>query len=74
MNLKRGKHIEHKYHLIRKIVSQGDIVVTNISSARNLANPFTNTLPQQIFESYKSQIHEQLELGANGRLWSVKMS
>ena len=25
---KKGKHIEHKYHLIRDIVQRGDVVVT----------------------------------------------
>ena len=38
---KKGKHIERKYHLIRDIVQRGDVVVTKIASADNLAYPFT---------------------------------
>ena len=33
---KRRKHTERKYHLIRKIVHRGDIVVTQISSKQNM--------------------------------------
>jgi hypothetical protein len=40
---RRGKHIEHKYHLIREIIAQGDVVVTK---------PFTKILPPKIFESH----------------------
>jgi hypothetical protein len=40
---KRGKHIERKSHLIRDIVQRGDVVVTKIASADNLADPFTKT-------------------------------
>ena len=38
---KRGKHIERKYHLIREIVGRGDIVVSQIASENNIADPFT---------------------------------
>jgi hypothetical protein len=51
-NHRRGKHIECKYHLIREIVTQGDVVVAKIPSAENLAVPFTKTLPYKIFESH----------------------
>jgi hypothetical protein len=51
-NYKRGKHIERKYHLIREIVTCGDVIVAKIASAENLANPFTKTLPQRTFESH----------------------
>ena len=40
-NQKKGKHIERKYH----IIACGDVVVTKIESANNLANPFTKALP-----------------------------
>ena len=46
---KKGKHIERKYHIIRDIVAQGDVVVTNIDSVNNLADPFTKTLPKGLF-------------------------
>ena len=34
---KKGKHIEHKYHLIQDIMQRGDVMVTKIASADNLA-------------------------------------
>ena len=37
---KRGKHIVRKYHLIREIVHQGDVTVTEIPTLENLADPF----------------------------------
>ncbi|KAA0067959.1 gag/pol protein [Cucumis melo var. makuwa] len=51
-NHKRGKHIERKYHLIRKIVHRGDVVVTQISSKQNIADPFTKALTAKVFESH----------------------
>ena len=44
------KHIEQKYHLIREIVRRGDVVVTKVASADNLADPFTNALTSNIFQ------------------------
>ena len=41
---KRGNHIKRKYHLICEIVSREDIVVSQIASANNLADPFTKGL------------------------------
>ena len=41
---KRGKHIERKYHLIREIVSRGDVKMSQITSKDNLADPFTKGL------------------------------
>ncbi|KAA0050553.1 retrovirus-related pol polyprotein from transposon tnt 1-94 [Cucumis melo var. makuwa] len=49
---KHGKHIERKYHLIRKIVHRGDITVTKISSEQNMADPFTKALMAKVFESH----------------------
>ena len=42
---KRGKHIEWKYHLLKEIVHRGDVTITKIASAENLADPFTKALP-----------------------------
>ena len=39
-NHKKGKHIERKYHIIRDIVTSGDVVVAKIENANNLAAPF----------------------------------
>ena len=49
MNHKKGKHIERKYHIIRDIVTQGDVVVAKIDSASNLADPFTKTYFKGLF-------------------------
>ena len=49
---KRGKHIEKKYHLIREIVQRGDVTVTKITSAKNLADPFTKTLSAKVFDGH----------------------
>ena len=51
-NHKKRKHIERKYHIIWDIIAQRDVVVAKIDSANNLANPFTNILPQRTFESH----------------------
>ena len=51
-NHKKGKHIERKYHIIRDIIARGDVVVTKIESANNLADPFTKVLPQKTFKSH----------------------
>ena len=48
----KGKHIERKYHLIRDIVQRGDVIVTKIATADNLADLFTKTLPQKAFEHH----------------------
>ena len=48
----KGKHIERKYHLIREIVQRGDVVVTEIASKENLADPFTKCLPTKVFEGH----------------------
>jgi hypothetical protein len=47
-----AKHIERKYHLIRDIVKRGDVVVTKIASADNLADHFTKSLLAKAFDSH----------------------
>ena len=49
---KREKHIERKYHLIREIVQRGDVIVTQIASKHNIADPFTKPLMAKVFEGY----------------------
>ena len=44
-NHKKGKHIERKYHIIRDIITCGDVVVAKIKSVNNLVDPFTKALP-----------------------------
>ena len=49
---KRVKHIKRKYYLIRDIVHRGDVVVTKIASADNLANPFMKSLLAKTFDNH----------------------
>ena len=42
---KRTKHIERRFHLIRDIIHRGDVEITQIVSANNVADPFTKALP-----------------------------
>ncbi|KAL0561491.1 hypothetical protein IC582_001919 [Cucumis melo] len=49
---KHGKHIERKYHLIREIVHRGDVIVTQIASTHNVADPFTKPLTAKVFEGH----------------------
>ena len=49
---KKGKHIQRKYHLIREIVQKGDIIVTKIASADNLADPCMKSLPAKGFDRH----------------------
>ena len=51
-NHKKEKHIKRKYHIIRDIITRGDMVVAKIESENNLADPFTKALPQRTFESH----------------------
>ena len=49
---KGGKHKKRKYHIIREIVSRGDMVVSQIASEDNLVDPFTKGLVQKIFDQH----------------------
>ena len=49
---KRGKHIERKCHLIREIVNQGDVAVSQIALEDNLADPFIKGLSQKVFDQH----------------------
>ena len=46
---RKGKHIERKFHLVREIVSRGDVSVEKIAFANNIADPFTKNLKYLIF-------------------------
>ena len=49
---KKQKHILRKYHLIRDFIDRGDTMVTKIESEENLADPFTKSLPERVFEKH----------------------
>ena len=59
-NHKKGKHIQRKYHLIREFIQNGEIVVEQIASANNLADPFTKTLTEKVFTSHVNSIGVRL--------------
>jgi len=48
----RTKHIARKYHLIRDIIQRGDVAITKIAFANNVANPLTEALSQKVFEKH----------------------
>lgn len=58
--IKRSKHIERKYHLIRDIVQRGDIDVVKVASANNLADPTTKTFSQKVFDAHINNIGVRL--------------
>ena len=49
---KKQKHILRKYHLICDFIDRGDTVVTKIAYEENLADPFTKSLPECVFEKH----------------------
>ena len=49
---KATKHIERKYHIIREIVRRGDVLVEKIGTLDNLADPFTKSLPQKVYDKH----------------------
>ena len=50
------KHILHRYHLIQKVVDQGDVELQKVNEKENLTDPFTKILDVKEFEDYKSKI------------------
>ena len=46
------KHIARKYHLIHDIIQRGDVAITKIAFANNVANPLTEALSQKVFEKH----------------------
>ena len=52
----KSKHILRRFHLIREIIGQGDVVVERVSSDNNIVDLLTKVLSQNIFESHRSLI------------------
>ena len=48
----RSKHVLRKYHIIREIVSNGDISIERVDTDQNISDPFTKALPQVSFEKH----------------------
>ena len=51
-SLKRKKHIDWKYHLIREAVAEGIVDVMKVASEDNLTDPFTKTLVTRSFNKH----------------------
>ena len=48
----KSKHVERKYHIIREIVSRGDIFVCKVPSEDNVADPLTKAIPPKLFDKH----------------------
>ena len=48
----KSKHILRPFHLIREIISRGDVVVERLPSTKNGADPLTKPLAQEVFERH----------------------
>ena len=46
----KSKHILRCFHLIREVVTTGDVVVERVLSTDNIADPLTKPLAQEVFE------------------------
>ena len=53
---KRTRHILRKYHYVRQVVADKDIVISQINTSDNLADPFTKPLAQAKHESHSKCI------------------
>ena len=51
-NHHKVRHIDRKYHLIRKIVKNGDVELCKIHTDANVADPLTKPLPQPKHEGH----------------------
>jgi len=51
-NHQKQKHMERKYHIVRRYQRQGEVSVTQIASADNVADPFTKALPVRVFDKH----------------------
>ena len=53
---KHTRHILRKYHYVRQVVTDRDIVISRIDTNENLADPFTKPLAQTKHESHSKCI------------------
>jgi hypothetical protein len=49
---KRHKHVLRCYHLIREIISQGDVRVCKVHMDHNVVDPMMKSLPQPKHEAH----------------------
>ena len=48
----RSKHILRCFHLVREIVERQDVILERVETKNNIADPFTKTLSQQLFDRH----------------------
>ena len=51
-----AKHIELRYHYIRDMVSQGEVILQHISTGSMVADPLTKTIARDLFFSHVKTI------------------
>ena len=49
----KSKHVLRRFHLIREIVTRGDVAVERVPSEDNIADPLTKPLSQIVFERHR---------------------
>jgi hypothetical protein len=56
-----AKHIELRYHYIRDMVSQGEVILQHISTSSMVADPLTKLIARDLFFSHtKSMGHRRI--------------
>ena len=48
----KSKHIEIKYHFIRDMVAQGEVVMKHISTRSMVADPLIKPIARDVFQSH----------------------
>ena len=48
----KAKHIELRFHYIRDMVSQGEVILQHISTSSMVANPLTKPIARDLFFSH----------------------
>jgi hypothetical protein len=67
----RTKHIDLRYHFTRERCLTGEIDVTKIPTAQNLADMFTKSLPVQVFRSFRDQLVSDIRTVVHSNLGSI---
>ena len=50
----RTKHIDTRYHFIRDIITQGQVVLRHISTSNMIANPLTKPIARDVIHRHVS--------------------
>ena len=52
----RSKHIFRCFHLIQEIIERQDIILEQVDTKNNIADPFTMIISQQLFDRHLDYI------------------